>query len=215
MREKIKHVLDKIISVLPGGKRFLKKREHRRKKQRMTQLGGTREVFDHIYKVNLWGSEESVSGPGSTLEYTASIRQAIPELVHDRGISVILDAPCGDYNWFQMIEWKQPITYVGGDIVPDLITQNQSLHGNGNTRFMTLDITRDDLPAADLWLCRDCLFHLPYRDIFLAVENFLTSDIRYLLTSMHPQCRKNRDVYTGAFRMLNLQLKPFTSVRRS
>jgi hypothetical protein len=108
-----------------------------------------------------------------------------------------------------MIEWKNPIAYIGGDIVSALVEHNQAIYGNENTHFIILDIARDDLPRADLWLCRDCLFHLPYRDIFLAMNNFLRSNIRYLLTSTHPECHRNRDVYTGAFRTLNLQLKPF------
>jgi hypothetical protein len=65
------------------------------------------------------------------------------------------------------------------------------------------------LPQADLWLCRDCLFHLSYKDIAIAIQNFLTSDIRYILTSNHQNCTKNKDITTGSFRLLNLELPPF------
>jgi hypothetical protein len=49
--------------------------------------------------------------------------------------------------------------YMGGDIVEKLIQQNQSKYGDPHTRFITIDIVKDLLPQADLWLCRDCLFH--------------------------------------------------------
>jgi len=72
-----------------------------------------------------------------------------------------------------------------------------------------LDIVRDELPAADLWLCRDCLPHLSQALIVQAIKNFLASDIPYLLTSVHPECGENNDILTGDFRLLNLELPPF------
>jgi hypothetical protein len=167
-----------------------------------------KEIFHRHYADNLWGSEESVSGPGSTIEYTENIRNEIPKLVSDLNIKVILDAPCGDFNWFRMITWKEPITYMGADIVAPLIKRNQELYTTHNRSFTYLDITCDPLPQADMWLCRDCLFHLSNHDIFLVLENFFRSNIRYLLTSTHANFH-NRDIPTGSFRMLNLQKPPF------
>ncbi|MGM3307932.1 hypothetical protein ACSQ6I_18480 [Anabaena sp. WFMT] len=168
----------------------------------------TKEIFEHHYTDNLWGNEESVSGPGSTIEYTENIRKEIPELVNKLGIKVILDAPCGDFNWFRMISWKKPITYIGADIVESLINGNQLLYGSQNHNFTYLDITQEALPKADMWLCRDCLFHLSNNDILSVIENFLRSDIKYLLTSTHSNS-ENEDIPTGSFRLLNLQKEPF------
>ncbi|MEH2359422.1 class I SAM-dependent methyltransferase [Nostoc sp.] len=167
-----------------------------------------KEIFQHHYTSNFWGSKESVSGPGSTIEYTQNIQIEIPQLVSDLGIKVILDAPCGDYNWFRMIDWKDPITYIGADIVEPLINRNQLLYGSHNRNFTYLDITHDPLPKADMWLCRDCLFHLSNHDILLVIENFFRSNVRYLLTSTHSNC-ENEDIATGSFRLLNLQKEPF------
>ena len=167
-------------------------------------------MFQHHYESNTWNNEESVSGSGSTLQYTENIQKTIPLMVEELGVQVVLDAPCGDYNWFRMIEWNMPTSYIGGDIVAPLIERNRSLYGTDSTTFVSLDIVNDALPKADLWLCRDCLFHLSERDIFLAFDNFLKSDIAYLLTSTHPECDMNSDIPTGAFRELNLQLPPFS-----
>ncbi|MEH2281359.1 MAG: class I SAM-dependent methyltransferase [Nostoc sp.] len=171
-------------------------------------FGDPKEIFHHHYTNNLWRNEESVSGPGSTIEYTQNIQKEIPQLVSDLGIKVILDAPCGDFNWFRMIAWKDAITYIGADIVEPLINRNQQIFGSQNNNFTYLDIAHDPLPKADMWLCRDCLFHLSNHDILLAIENFFRSNIRYLLTSTHSNC-ENEDIPTGSFRLLNLQKEPF------
>ena len=47
--------------------------------------------------------------------------------------------------------------YIGVDIIPELIARNQSLYGNERTRFVLLDLTRDELPRVDVILSR--LFH--------------------------------------------------------
>lgn len=178
-------------------------------RQRFQALGAPEEVFTHHYANREWNSDESVSGPGSTLHYTENIRKELPCLVEALGVTRILDAPCGDFNWFKAIHWTREILYLGGDIVPDLITQNQARHGHEQRHFTRLDITKDPLPEADLWLCRDCLFHLSNQDIRMALENFVRSRIPYLLTSTHTSCEVNEDIPTGSFRLLNLTLAPF------
>lgn len=177
--------------------------------QKLDLLKAGNNIFDYYYQNNTWGDSESVSGPGSTLAYTENIRTKIPELVEELGVFIILDSPCGDFNWFRAIEWNRSISYIGADIVKPLIDKNQLLYGDASKRFISLDITNDKLPEADLWLCRDCLFHLSYKDITIAIQNFLTSDIRYILTSNHQNCTKNKDITTGSFRLLNLELPPF------
>ena len=199
------HLLRRVVSRLPGGRSIL----YLFGRLWFASFGNSNSVFKRYYETNAWGSEESVSGPGSTREYTENIRKKIPEIVERLNISVILDAPCGDYNWWRMIEWQERITYIGGDVVKELVDKNQSSYGKKDTSFIRLDIARDSLPRADLWLCRDCLFHLSDRDIMLALGNFLTSDIEYLLTSNHPNCRRNHNILPGSFRLLNLQLAPF------
>jgi len=199
-----------MIAAFPGGAALLRKRRNYLEERQFAQIGDAKDVFRHHYESKRWGNGESVSGPGSTVKYTENIRKRIPELVSDLGVRVILDAPCGDYNWFRRIDWITKISYVGGDVVESLVETNQSHYGNSNTTFINLDIVRDILPRADLWLCRDCLFHLSNRDVLLALENFLKSDINYILTSTHPNCDKNHDIPSGSFRLLNLQLPPFS-----
>jgi hypothetical protein len=169
----------------------------------------TEETFTRIRRDNAWGSDESVSGQGSTAAYTENIRREIPQLLAKLGVQRMLDAPCGDYNWFRLVQRPAGLEYVGGDIVRELVERNNALYRDLHTRFVPLDITADALPRADLWLCRDALFHLSDRLILQAIDNFLRSDIPYLLTTSHTACLRNVDVPTGDYREINLRLAPF------
>lgn len=165
-------------------------------------------LFTKYYLANSWGSLESKSGIGSTLEHTARLRAQLPDFFREYRVKSILDAPCGDFNWFKHVH-RPCINYIGGDIVRPLVELNNRLYADKYTRFLSIDITKDPLPAADVWLCRDALFHLSERDIYLALSNFLRSDIPYLLTTTFPGENENRDIPTGSFRMINLEKNPF------
>jgi len=208
--KRLKDVLRKIVIVLPGGQVILRARYQYLWHRQLARMGSAERIFQHHFETNEWGSNESASGQGSTIAYTANIRKEIPILFNDLGVQTILDAPCGDYNWFRMMQWEKPVAYIGGDIVQTLVERNQSFYGSPGSKFIKVDIVHDILPTVDLWLCRDCLFHLTNRDILLVIDNFIKSDIRYLLTSTHSACTKNREIPTGSFRLLNLQLPPFS-----
>jgi hypothetical protein len=166
------------------------------------------EIFSDIYRENVWENDESVSGDGSTLEYTEKLRRELPELFRQFEIKSLLDAPCGDYNWFGHVQ-RDGVDYLGGEVVKELVDRNNEKFGDGRTRFIELDIIKDDLPPSDLWFCRDVLFHFSFADIFRTLENFVRSEIKYLFTTTHTKCRANTDILTGQFRLLNLRLAPF------
>jgi hypothetical protein len=201
----MKNFLKRTILNVPAGERLLQIYY----KFMLRFCGDRAAVFNRFYLRNVWNNPESRSGPGSTIERTERIRSELPTLFKQLGVRTVLDAPCGDYNWFRLISREPEFHYIGADIVEPLIQKNQSLYGAPNTVFITLDIAADPLPSADLWLCRDCLLHLPYRDIFSVLENLLRSDIKYFLFSTHTGCMRNTDIPTGANRALNLQIVPF------
>lgn len=165
-------------------------------------------TFDRIYKENLWGSSESLSGGGSTLWSTRQIRIDLPILFKKLGIKTLLDAPCGDLNWISTMDLNG-INYIGADIVPALIANSRKKHPDRDLRV--LNIVSDPLPSADLILCRDCLGHLCFTEIFLALHNMIRSGSRYLLTTHFAVTvtDKNRDIRTGGWRPINLEKEPF------
>jgi hypothetical protein len=165
------------------------------------------EVFAEIYRRNIWGYQETASGGGSTLHNTQLVRQGLPGLMADHKISTLLDLPCGDFYWMSKIEL--PVAhYIGGDIVPDLVARARDQYGRANREFRTIDLCHDPLPDADLLLCRDCLIHLSEDMIFLAIDNILRSNIRYLLTTTFPD-GANRAIRTGDFFTIDLCAPPY------
>jgi SAM-dependent methyltransferase len=165
-------------------------------------------IFTDIYRHNYWRNVESHSGDGSSAEQTAVIRAHLPDLLREFRIQSMLDAPCGDLNWISLTPLDLD-TYIGADIVPDIVAQNQQKYGQ-DRQFLLLDIIEDALPPVDLIFCRDCLVHFSLADIFAALTNFQRSGATYLLTTTYPNLlTTNPDIITGGWRPIDLQLHPF------
>lgn len=168
------------------------------------------EAFKHIFESRYWGATESVSGVGSSLGQTEQIRAELPKLVKQFGITSLLDAPCGDLYWMKHILPEMGIDYIGADIVQGVVDLARTNNTYDRARFMKLDIVKDPLPSADLWLCRDVLFHLSFKEIRAALTNFRNSQITYILVTSHKgEEVPNWNMVTGDFRQLNLLKKPF------
>ena len=166
------------------------------------------EVFDQIFDSNSWGSSESRSGAGSELEFTRQYRAKLVELLQQENIRSIIDAPCGDLVWMTEVLKEIDLEYVGGDISPHLVAGLKLQYPELDIR--KFDICVDSFPAVDLWHCRDCLFHLPNKDIFSALENFVRSNVPWALITSHQSLfHRNLDVAVGGFRLLDLELAPF------
>jgi len=174
----------------------------------LVSLFGAKAKFAFVYRMNLWGNPESASGDGSTLEYTANLRKALPELFSKYRIATVFDAPCGDYNWFRHVQ-RDGVRYTGGDIVGALVKQNHQQFADDTTDFISFNICSSTFPKVDLWLCRDCMFHLPERSVKSAFENFVNSDVAYILTTSHIDIKENIELPRSGFRMINLELPPY------
>jgi SAM-dependent methyltransferase len=170
---------------------------------------GLKERFERIYSTNLWSDPESRSGVGSAVDSTRALRAELPGVLRTLNARVLLDVPCGDFTWMQHVDLKG-IDYIGGDIVPAIVEQNQRLHAGKGRRFALVDLTRDKLPDADVLLCRDCLVHLSYANIRAVLANIARSNIRYVLMTSFPGRGGNRDVQDGDWRTLDFQAPPFS-----
>jgi len=142
------------------------------------------EVFQQIHDGSEWNvaTTESVSGEGSTLAQTATLRSEMPSLLQKLGVSILLDLPCGDFNWMRHVDLTG-IRYMGADIVPTIVERNQARFGSDNRQFLQLNLLTDPLPSADLLFCRDCLVHLSLANIQVALDNIRHSGITYLATT--------------------------------
>lgn len=169
-----------------------------------------RDAFRHVYKTNAWGGQESVSGEGSSLEQTVVLRKTLPSLLRSIQATTMLDAPCGDYFWMKGVSLDLE-SYIGVDIVKEIIDQNRRRYGGRGKQFFGKDITKDRLPRVDCILCRDCLDHMSFEHVFRALENFRQSGAKYLLATTYTERTHNDDIVTGAaWRPTNLQQPPFS-----
>lgn len=165
-------------------------------------------VFREIWASNYWGDQESESGTGSNLHETAVLRSRLASLLASLAVRSLLDVPCGDFHWMKEVRLPPGLTYVGGDIVEQIVARNRNCYGGETRLFRKMDLMRDSLPAADLILCRDCFVHFSFVDIFKAVGNLKRSGSKYLLTTHYANDRANDDIRTGRWRPLNLTRPP-------
>ena len=179
------------------------------KKKKAGKSLSTEQTFREIYESNHWSGKESVSGSGSAEMQTNEIGMQIPRLVRELGIRKFLDVPCGDFNWMSKIELELDY-YIGGDIISEIVYKNSNTYGTEKRKFIEIDLTMDELPKADMLLCRDCLVHFSNDDMTRALKNIKQSKITYLLTTTFPACPANEDIVTGDWRVINLELAPFS-----
>lgn len=169
----------------------------------------TQDIFTEIHRNNAWGGEDSASGTGSDVHQTRIITKELPILFNDFNISKILDIPCGDFHWMKSVD-LHGIDYMGADIVEELVQKNKGKYTSERIRFQHLNIIKDNLPKVDLVFCRDCLVHLSFVDVFLALDNICNSQSQYILTTTFTERKDNDDIATGQWRALNLETPPFS-----
>jgi hypothetical protein len=118
------------------------------------------EVFSEIYANGRWGSGRVFdSGSGSHGDAAKHYAAYIRMLLRAMNVRMAVDIGCGDFSVAaQFVGGLE--TYCGIDIVPDLVTRNQSVFGRAGVTFAALDASRDDLPTADVCLIRQVLQHL-------------------------------------------------------
>jgi SAM-dependent methyltransferase len=166
------------------------------------------DIFTQIHRRNLWGNEESRSGVGSTHEFTEPLRRELPGLLRELSVRTLLDVGCGDFHWMNEVP-LDGIDYIGAEIVDELVAELRQRYERPGRRFLCLDVSRDDLPRADLVLCRHCLIHLSNRNALRVLENIERSGARYLLATTFPSVKRNGNIVNGSWRPTNLERPPF------
>lgn len=196
-----------IKSVFPGAEQLYGRL---RKTAQTTPPGppDIEDIFTSIHQGNLWADPESVSGRGSTLSRTVVIRRSLPNLLESLNAKSLFDAACGDFHWLRRLPLAG-VEYIGADVVPELISRNRRQYEDENRSFVLVDITSEQLPTVDVILCRDCFIHLSSSHIHAAIANFKRSNSVFLLATTHTNVEENKEIRTGEWRSVNLQLPPF------
>lgn len=156
----------------------------------------------------------TTSGRGSAPDSTGIIVEFINKVIKERGVQSINDAPCGEFGIWMHRTNLDGILYRGFDINDEVIKINRKRFPG--LSFQELDISSEVLPAADLILCRDCLFHLTNDAVARTLENFKKSGSKYLLATNHSNVQKNVELPQLAklnrhygYRDVNIMAEPF------
>jgi hypothetical protein len=166
-------------------------------------------VFKNINEKNSWGSKESISGSGSELKNTETLRKELPNIINKYNIKSMIDCPCGDMNWMAKVDLSN-IKYYGFDIVEKLIEENkEKLKLYTNMIFECKNIINSQLPSVDLIFCRDLIIHFPLKEIIKLLNNFVNSNSKYLLITQFDNCKSNDNIDFGQYASRNLTKKPF------
>jgi SAM-dependent methyltransferase len=168
-----------------------------------------RQVFQDAYKYNLWGKDpksQFYSGVGSrgiaSDEYATKMASLIGQYANaSEHPQVIVDLGCGDFQVASALLGRlRHVTYVGCDIVPDLIAHNNKTYATDAISFRCLDIVRDPLPVGDICLVRQVFQHLSNSDIAIVLQRLKPYKLVYV-TEGHPEQRLgpiNPDKVVGA-----------------
>lgn len=179
--------------------------------RKLDHLAGDRRTnFSIIYERKLWthGDEQvPLSGLGSSLEATASLRRSFPEILRKINTRTLLDIGCGDFTWMQAVEL--PCAYYGIDIVESVIEANQQIFASPVRQFYVVDAVLEIPCPADTVLCREVLFHLSFADGIAVLKNSLIMGCEWLLLTSDGSTSINADIESGDFRVLNLRKHPF------
>jgi hypothetical protein len=164
-------------------------------------------LFTEFYNKNSWGSEETVSGPTSTLERTQELRERLPEVFQELEIQSIVDCGCGDWNWMKTVNLTG-IQYIGLEIIQPLVNSLQA-HATENISFQKLDIFQRLPETADLWIARDLLCFYTLKEIKRFFEMFIESQSKFLAISSVETDQEFNPQLLGCWKPLNLLSEPF------
>lgn len=123
-------------------------------------------VFADVYANNRWGRAPDGRPyySDSPPELTAPLRGVISNFIKSRSIRSVVDLGCGDFELASGIDMHQA-TYVGVDIVPELIAWNKAHFERADRHFVVADIVQDALPDAELCMIHTVLYLLSEQDV--------------------------------------------------
>ena len=129
------------------------------------------DIFCDIYKSNAWGGTPTQfsSGSGSDEGVNDAYVNLVLSLMKSEQISRMVDLGCGDFRVGRRIA-GQGTSYIGCDIVRDVIQRNCQDFRRPNIEFRKIDIVKDRLPNGDLCIIRQVFQHLSNDDISTVLE---------------------------------------------
>lgn len=174
-----------------------------------------KENFRYHYNLEV-SNNRCPCGPGSDSKFVvqAGTIDFIESIIKKYNIQSINDCACGVFeNWMSLLDLSG-VQYTGYDINDLAVNRNRKDYPH--IQFYELDLVNEQVPYADLIICRDCLFHLSNSFVNSILTNFINSGAKYLLSTQHNWLDKNPDLTPkeleneAGFRLINLEINPFS-----
>ena len=164
-----------------------------------------------------------IKGRGSTLDWTQEVIatlhltiNAVKQKFNKTRVS-ILDVPCGDMAWMsRFLKTRNDVQYTGMDIVPELITHHKKMFkSQSQWTFINADVLSHAVGQYDIIVCRMMLQHLYDYDAVQVLKQFSESGSSFVLLTTFSCHDYNQQLVIdnenpGRFRLLNLQIDPFS-----
>jgi len=179
----------------------------------------TKDAMEQVYKLNLWGTDNSqfYSGSGShnpevVIPYIDTITAFLTSF---KKPLIVCDLGCGDFNIGQQLV-RHTRKYIAVDIASDLITHNKKTFKEKKLEFHCLDIAVDELPTGDCAIVRQVLQHLSNIEVQNVVRKLAV--FKYVILTEHLPVgyfEPNKEIISGqGIRLkkqsgLNLLKSPF------
>lgn len=158
-------------------------------------------IFETIARSghDYWQSTETISGKGSDMAETVTVRTELGRWINKYNVSFLMDIPCGDANWQGSIPGIDAIKYQGYDIALTAVEAARSKNvKHKSMQFDHLDLTSAVPPGKpDLIMLRDVIMHLPLklgRDMLI---NAKKSGAKWLAVSSFTGSGRNRNFEAG------------------
>jgi Methyltransferase domain len=200
-------------SKVPQSLRKIVSRLRRRLESNRNAGMSPEEVFSRVYKNRMWGDPPSSmdAAPG---QYFSGSGSAAPSVVqpyidamirqlesHLPAKPKVVDLGCGDFTvGRQLLEYCA--TYIGVDVVPDLISHLRATVHDDRAQFLAFDIiSANVLPDGDVCILRQVLQHLSNAQISAIIPKLAKYE-RVYVTEHYPAASQsivpNRDKIHGS-----------------
>ena len=161
-------------------------------------------AFTAIYVNKVWGGGSGASSYDLTQPYV----RVLADFMRNNTVTSVVDVGCGDWQFSRAMDWGG-VRYRGFDVVESVVEANKKIFASDTVTFETMH-SINDLPPADLVVCKDVLQHLPNQDVNEYLDYF-SSHYKYAIVTndIFPDAYTNVDIRHGAGRALRLDQRPF------
>jgi len=151
-------------------------------------------LFTRLYSPDQTRNSESGA---SSVQDTVDIRQGIENLFVQYNIKSMFDAGCNDCEWMSRLVGHTHVAYQGGDISLAMVAHVWRKRPELDVQVH--DATTDPFPLVDLLFVRDVAIHQNNADKKKLWQNWLDSDIPWILITHNREINPDNKPPTDEF----------------